>query len=214
MNDALPAGPRTGYVPVYAVAAGLAAAVPLPLIDGWLARTARGSAMRRVAERHGLTLSPEARRHLGDVQLPKHLRVRGYRVARAALQKSFFPMVPVRHVEDALAALGSSLLFDAYLRHRPFPRGTTVELADARTIRRSIDGALVHGATDLAAALPELAKSLASESWRIVRYGEERGLSRAEKLVDHVLDAIADVPENILLALELRLEQDLAARPS
>lgn len=212
MNDSTetPPSPIAGFVPVYAIAAGLAAAVPMPFVDSLLARTARGSAMRRVAARHGLTLAPEARRILGEAELPKDTRVKGYRVARTVVQRYLFPMIPISRLEDALAALGSAMLFDAYLRHRPMPPGSVVSVADAQEIRKAIDASLVQGSGDLAVSLPEVARRIASESYSIVRSTDAEGRKRHEALLDHLLDAIADVPEGMLRALELRLEQELA----
>lgn len=201
---------RAGFVPVYAIAAGLAAAVPMPFVDTLLARTARGSAMRRVASRHGLTLSPEARKILGGIELPKTAGVRGYKVARTVLQRYLFPMLPVSRVEDGLATLGSAMLFDAYLRHRPLPHGTVLDAATAETIRAAIDAALVHGVADLARSMPEVAKRVATDSYAAVRFRDAEGRARHEAVVDRWLDAIADVPEGMLTALELRLEQELA----
>ena len=203
---------NAGFVPVYAIAAGLAAAVPMPFVDKWLARTARGSAMRRVASRHGLSLSSDARRILGEIGLPKDVRVRGYRVARSVLQRYLFPMVPVGRMEDGLAALASATLFDSYLRRRPFPEGTVPDATDAKRIRASIDVAIVQGSTDLAKALPEIAKRIAAESWSVVRTDDAEGRARTEAMIDHVLDAIADIPEGLLTTLEVRLEQELAAK--
>ncbi len=201
---------RSGFVPVYAIAAGLASAMPMPIVDSLIARTARGSAMRRVAARHGLLLSPEARKVLGGIELPKDVRVSGYKVARSILQRYLFPMLPVARVEEGLAALGSAMLFDAYLRHRPLERGTTLDEATAKRIRVSIDAALVQGLGDLARSLPDSMKRVASDSLNIVRTRDAEGRARHEAIVDHVLDAVADVPESMLRALELRLEQELA----
>lgn len=201
---------RAGFVPVYAIAAGLAAAVPMPFVDTFLARTARGSAMRRVASRHGLTLSPEARKVLGGIELPKAASVSGYKVARTVLQRYLFPMLPISRVEDGLATLGSAMLFDSYLRHRPVAKGTMIDEAMAKTIRTSIDAALLYGVADLARTVPEAAKRLATESYAAVKTRDAEGRARHEALVDHLLDAIADVPEGMLTTLELRLEQELA----
>src|SRR5262245_3462322 len=44
------ARPATAGVVVYAAAAGAASVVPVPFVDALLARLARGSAMRRVAQ--------------------------------------------------------------------------------------------------------------------------------------------------------------------
>jgi len=208
MNDQEPSS--AGFVPVYAVAAGLAAAIPMPFVDKWLARTARGSAMRRVASRHGLALSSDARRVLGEIGLPKDIRVRGYTVARSVLQRYLFPMIPVGRLEDALAALASATLFDSYLRRRPYPAGTVLDAKDAKRIRKSIDAAMVQGMADLAKSMPQVTRELASESWSVVRTRDAEGRARTEAIVDHLLDTIADIPESLLTTLEVRLEQELA----
>src|SRR5690606_4911779 len=55
------ARPATGGVVVYAAVAGAASVVPVPFVDAFLAKLARGSAMRRVAARRGVRLTPEGR---------------------------------------------------------------------------------------------------------------------------------------------------------
>lgn len=211
-DDLLPTSTSTnGFVPVYAIAAGLAAAVPMPFVDSMLARTARGSAMRRVAARHGLTLAPEARRILGEAELPKDVRVKGYKVARTVVQRYLFPMIPISRLEDGLAALGSAMLFDSYLRHRPLPQGSVVGVPEALEIRSAIDAALLQGSGDLARSMPEVASRVAKETVKVIRTTDAEGRRRFEALVDHFLDAIADVPESMLRTLELRLEQQLAS---
>src|SRR5690606_25929324 len=55
-------GPARGAgVMVYAAASGLLTSVPVPFLDSLLGGLARGAALRRIAGRHGVRLTREAR---------------------------------------------------------------------------------------------------------------------------------------------------------
>lgn len=202
---------RSGNVTVYAAAAGLASAVPIPFIDGLVARAARGGAMRRVAKRHGVVLTPGARRVLEQAGTDRDPKVRGYKVVRSIVQRIWLPLVAMDRLEEGLASLASSLLFQRYLEAEGIPSGATIDEFEAQRVRVAIDAALLGGVGDALRAAPEglreLGRALAQAA-RTVHDDEGRG--RHEAVLDTLLDAIADVPEGVFDTLVARFDRALA----
>lgn len=202
--------PRSGNVTVYAAAAGLASAVPIPFVDGIVAQAARGGAMRRIAMRHGVSLSPEARRVLGKAGLDRDPKVKGYRLVRSIVQRFWLPLVALDRVEDGLSSLASSLLFQRYLELRAIPRGHVIEEPEAHRIRVAIDTALVGGLGDSVRSVPENVRELARAIVDSLKTLDGEGRGRHEAALDTLLDAVADIPEGVLDTLIDRFERALA----
>jgi hypothetical protein len=201
---------RAGNVTVYAAAAGLASAVPIPLVDGLVAQAARGGAMRRIAMRHGVTLTSEARRVLGKAGMDRDPKVKGYKLVRSIVQRFWLPLVAMDRVEDGLASLASSLLFQRYLVLRDIPRGAVIDEPEAYRIRQAIDIALVGGLTDAMRSVPENLRELGAAMLQAARSLDDEGRGRHEAVLDTLLDAVADVPEGVLETLVDRFERALA----
>ncbi|MFO0692697.1 MAG: hypothetical protein U0230_04025 [Polyangiales bacterium] len=205
---------RSGNVAVYATAAGLASAVPVPFLDTLLARTSRGAAMRRVAQRHDVQLTREARKVLGSPDLvKKDARVRGYQLARTVLQRFVLPLNAISRLEDGFAALASAALFDHYLETTPRPQGGTLDGDEARWVRGAIDAAVVEGIEDVVRSLPGGAKQLWADLVSTVKTQDVEGRMKHEAVVDTLLDALADLPEDLVRTLVARFEQELASKP-
>src|SRR5688500_17717434 len=103
-----------GAMAVYAAAAGLASVVPVPILDAFVTRLARGAAMRRVAKRRGVRMTREARAILsapGATQKSGSLPVR---LARRAIQTVVPPVAVAARTEEAIATFSAAILFDHY----------------------------------------------------------------------------------------------------
>jgi hypothetical protein len=201
---------RDGNVSVYAAAAGLASAVPIPFIDGIVAQAARGGAMRRIAMRYHVTLTPAARRTLGKAGVDRDPKVRGYKLVRTIVQRFWLPLVAMDRVEDGLASLASTMLFERYLVLRDVPAGTVIDEPEAHRIRVAIDVALIGGLTDSMKSVPDSLRELAGAMVQAARSLDEEGRGRHEAMLDTLLDAIADVPEGVRDTLFDRFERALA----
>lgn len=190
----------SGSVTVYAALSGLAAAVPVPLIDGIVAGLARGSAMRRVAQRHGVRLTREARAILAA----PGLRARGgkadARLLRTLLTRFIPPVRFATRAEDVVATALSAVVLDHHLAHAERRPGPMTE-AEARRVRNAMDTAIVDGAFAALRDAPRGALESAQQAMRAFRDDdlEERG--PMERVTDALLDRLADAPDELLARL-------------
>ena len=201
MNDERddPRKNRRGNLTLYGVAAGLSAAVPLPAVDNWLGSLARGSTMRRVAMRYGVTLTPEAREILAAPGVAGTVRNTGpARFLRGILNVSVKPARLLGGFEDGLAALLGAAFLDHYLRTADRPPNTPLGIEEAERIRRAMSYAVENGFVSLAEAAPRGVGKVLQQAGRSLERSGADGRRAPERLVDAVLDSLADMPEDVM----------------
>jgi hypothetical protein len=191
------ARPTTAGAAVYAAAAGVVSAVPVPFVDGILGGIARGSAMRRVASRRGVRLSREARKVLANVSLSRSTGTGPARLLRAALSRALAPVRIASRAEEAGATFLAALLFDHYLATSARRVGAPVGEAEALRVRAAMEAAFVDGGLEALRAVPVGA---AEAVWRAGKQSlqpdlEDRGI--VERFVDGLLDGAADAPSDV-----------------
>jgi hypothetical protein len=197
-------------VSVYAAAAGLAGAIPVPLLDGVLSELARGAAMRRVAKRHGVSLTPDARAILaGPGAFGPTSSERG-RLLKTALATVLAPFRIAARIEDALGTLFAAVLLDHFLRRPDRPRGAALTEAEARRVRAAIERSIATAGFDVIKTVPV-------GLWRVVQNGvtsmvrvDQESRSPLERLVDAILDSAADAPDELVDTLIHHFEEALA----
>lgn len=185
---------RGGGLAIYAAAAGLASAVPVPVLDTLLGGLARGAAMRRVAARHGVRLSRDARRLLAH---PPPAADRRVRLARRVLTRVVAPLRVIRRVEEGLGALAAARLFDHYLRTSDRRPGAPLEAAEAARVRAAIGRAAVEGAFDSARDAPGGFYRTARDAVATLLEPGSDDRTPLERVVDTLLDAAADAPDDV-----------------
>lgn len=186
-------------VTVYATVAGLAGAVPVPLLDAVLSELARGAAMRRVAQRHGVVLTPDARAILAGPGAVHATSTERGRLLKSALASFLAPLRIAARIEDAVGTLLAAILLDYFLRRPDRPRGATLAEAEATRIRAAIERAV-------AAAGFDALKTIPFGLFRVLRRGFEamftpdvsESRSPIERFVDAVLDGLADAPNELV----------------
>lgn len=197
-DDALAVRPGSDGLAIYSVATGLVAALPVPFLDQWLTPAVRGSALRKVALRHGVRLTPEAREVLasaggGDVRR----RIEG-RIARELFRQLLRPLRLATRFEDAIYTMAASILFDHYLRHRERPADQPVGRAEAARIRRAIEAAMVDGVwAGLRSGPDGVLRTVQAAAGDVFRVDAEEGRTPVERLVDALLDGVADAPRGL-----------------
>ena len=187
----------SGGAAVYAAAAGVVSAVPIPFLDGILGGIARGSAMRRVASRRGVRLSREARKVLANVSLARSTGSGPARLLRAALSRALAPIRFVSRAEEAGASFLAALVFDYYLQTSDRREGAPVGEAEALRIRAAMEAAFTNGGLEALRAVPVGALEA------LIRAGkdaaqpdlEDRGI--VERFMDSLLDGAADAPSDV-----------------
>lgn len=198
-------------VTVYAAVAGLAGAVPVPLLDGMLSELARGAAMRRVARRHGVVLTPDARAILAGPGSVHATSTERGRLLKSALASVLAPFRIAARVEDALGTLLSAILLDYFLRRPDRPRGAAVTEAEARRVRAATERAIADSGFDAVKTIP-------LGLWRVVRRGFDalvtadasEGRSPLERFVDAILDGLADAPDELVDTLIHNFDEAMA----
>lgn len=195
---------------VYAAAAGALSAVPVPLLDTALAGIARGSAVRRVAARRGVRLSRDARDVLSKVGVTRHVGTGPARLLRIALSRALAPVRVASRLEDASASFFTVVLLDHYLRTGDRRAGAPLGGLEAERVRAAMEDAIGHGGLDVLRSAPIGALQLA---YRALRAGievdaEDRG--PIERVIDTLLDGIADAPAGTLERLTEHFDAALA----
>ncbi len=202
---------KPGNVGVYAAAAGLAAALPVPFLDALLAEAARGAAMRRVAARHGVRLTREARRALSS---PGRLEGgRQARVVRSILSRVLLPIRMANRFEDAIAAFVAASLLDHYLQTSDRRPGSPMAAAEAQRVRRAMDVAALEGVVGALKRTPEGAGHVASSLADAFRGGDVEDRTPVERVIDGFLDILADGPSELASEVKARFDAVLELPP-
>jgi hypothetical protein len=190
-------GPDSEVTPrlaVYATAAGLATAVPLPLLDRALSGLARGAALRHVASRHGVRLTREARQMLVSELTGGNKKMR---LARAALVHLTAPLRIASRVDDALSTWSAAVLLDHYLVTRPRAPHAALGGAEARAVKDAIDSAEVHGVLASLRAAPSALGRSVVDAVKSAGQLDLEDRTPLERVFDTLLDRAADAPEEI-----------------
>lgn len=198
-----------GNVGMYAAAAGVLSALPIPFVDSLLASLARGAAMRRVAQRHGVRLEPAARALLarGDDGLRTE---KGLRIVRSVVGRFVAPLRVVNRVEEALSAVSAAALLDHYLTTADRRPGAPLTEDEARRIQQAMKGAAGKGAVDALRGVPLSALAACKGAVDAVRGSDAEGRPTIECLVDALLDALADAPDGLSDAIRNRFDDALS----
>ncbi len=205
------AAERPGNVGVYAVAAGLSAALPVPFLDALLAEAARGAAMRRVAARHGVRLTREARRALASPG--KADGGRQARVVRSILSRVLMPLRFANRIEDGLRSFVSASLLDHYLATADRRSGQPMAEAEAHRVRRAMDAAAVEGLFESLKRTPEGAGHVVSRLVDAFRGGDVEDRTPVERVIDAVLDVVADGPAELVAEVKARFDAAIEREP-
>lgn len=195
---------------IYAAAAGLATAVPVPFLDAMLAGLARGAAMRRTAARRGVRMSPAARKLLARSGWTPATGSLPVRVARGVVSRAFAPVRMTARAEDALATLAAAILLDHHLASPNRAPGAPLDEPEARRIRAAIDEAIAKGAVDSLLAAPRGFWQTLSRAVRAVGQDDVEGRNVIERAVDALLDGVADAPGDVTARLCARFDALLA----
>jgi hypothetical protein len=203
----------SGRMAVYAAAAGLATVVPVPLLDTFVARLARGAALRRVATRRGVRMTREARAILSAPGATAKSGSIPVRLARRAIQSVVPPVVIAARAEEAVSTFAAAILFDHYLAKPGRNVANPVTAEEAQRIRNAIDAAAVDGATDAIKSVPAGIWTTLVDAAKAVRGRDAEGRNPLERVVDALLDGLSDAPSSVTDRLYSRFDASLANQP-
>lgn len=198
--------PGPGVV-VYAAVVGLAGAVPVPLLDGVLTELARGAAVRRVAARHGVTLTPGARAVLSEGAGPSSTRGR---LLRTAFASALAPFRVATRVQDASSTIVTAVLLDRFLRRAERAAGAALTEAEAKRVRAAIERASTDAGFDALRTVPLGVFDVVRDAFKVAIRKDPERRSVIERFVDALLDGAADAPSELVERLAVHFDQALA----
>jgi hypothetical protein len=195
---------ESGRLGVYTALGATVAVVPFPWIPEALARRVRGALVHDVAARRGLSLSKEARDLLSEPSEPgvprgalsQALRFLGMKLAARVLTR-LGPVGLVWPVQYALRTYVLGRMLDRYLERWRTERAVRIDVAEARRVRRAIDGALTRALT--------VPVGPAEEPTPV---DDQRDPTTA--LIDALIGLAAGVPDRLLRRLDAAFDELLA----
>jgi hypothetical protein len=194
-----------GRIGVYAAMGASVGAVPLPWLPASLAKRVRGALLNDIAVRHGVSLTPEARIALADPAgldaqrgwIEQGVRFVGVRLAARALTR-LGPVAMVWPLREAVRTFSLGHLFDRYLATLRTERAVRIDVEEAKTVRRAIDGAFARAIT--------LAPEPVEEPTPV---DDQRDAMTA--LLDGLFSLAAGVPDRLVRRLDLAFDELLGA---
>ncbi len=198
-------------VTVYAAVAGLARAVPVPLLDTVLSELARGAAMRRVARRHGVVLTPDARAILAGPGAVHATSTDRGRLLKSALSTVLAPFRIAARIEDGVGTLLAAILLDYFLRRPERPRGAALTEAEARRVRAAMERAIAASGFDALKTIPLGALRVLRRGFDALITADAEARSPLERMIDAILDGLADAPDELVDTLIHNFDEALAS---
>jgi hypothetical protein len=154
-----------GRLGTYAALGAMTGTVPLPWLPDVVARRIRGALVHDVASRHGLSITPDARKILAEPAGPEGPRTfigHAAQYLAGKLLGRIGPLWMLGPVRNGAQTFVLGHLMHRYLTRMRKEQSIRLDADEARSIRRAIDAALlavvmsdVHGAADDAAHAPE-----------------------------------------------------------
>lgn len=200
-------------VSVYAVVTGLAGAVPVPMLDSVLSELSRGAAMRRVARRHGVALSSEARAILSSPGSVHATSSERGRLLKTALSSMLAPFRVAARIEDAFGTLFAAVLLDHFLRKSSRPAGAALTADEARPVRSATETAIAEAGFDALKTIPVGLYRIVRRSFEALGRPDREQRTLVERFMDSLLDGLADAPDDLVDTLTHHFDLAMAATP-
>lgn len=179
---------------VYTALGTLSGVVPLPWLPDAVVRQVRGTLAHEVATRHGLSLTPEARRILAStsgVEGPRGMVAEAFLFASTKVLGRFAPLGVFSPVRFGVTTFLLGHLFQRYLETARRERAVRIDAEEARKIRRAIDQAMLYVFTT----------EVERERFEIPRAAEDLR-DGTTQLLDSALISLANVPTWLLRRVE------------
>jgi hypothetical protein len=189
----------TGRLGAYSALGAAVAAIPFPVVPGSLATRVRGALVHDVCARHGLSITPEARRVLaahGLAEGPDGLFGAALRFATTRIFSRLGPLTMLPPIRTALLTYAIGHLLSRYLASRT-ERSVRIDVEEARRVRRAIERAI--GKAFSTAAAPERDVGSAPEELR----------DPFTQATDSLIAAFAGLPRSLVGRLEAAFDEGL-----
>ena len=187
-----------GRLGTYSALGAAAAAIPIPILPGSLATRVRGALVHDVCGRHGLSVTPEARRILskpGLAEGPEGVFGMALRFATTRIFSRLGPLTVLPPIRSALLTYAIGHLLSRYLDRRA-DRSVRVDVDEARRVRRAIEPAIGR---ILSTSAPEEDVGTPPEELR----------DPVTQATDGIIAAVASLPGTIVRRLEAAFDESL-----
>ncbi len=189
---------RLGTYSAFGAAAG---AVPLPWLPDAVARRIRGALAHDVAARHGLSLTPAARKVLAEpsgVEGPRGFTGHALQFIAGKVLSRVGPLGMLAPLRNAAQTFVLGHLFHRYLSGGRDERSVRIDVEEARRVRRAMDQAILHAiTTDVHGAADDAARP--AEDLR----------DQATVLTDGLIIGAASLPGWVVRRLEASFDEVL-----
>ena len=148
----------TGRLGTYTALGAVAGTVPLPWVPDVVARRIRGALAHDVAARHGLSLSPEARKVLAEpsgVEGPRGFAGQAAQYIVGKVLSRVGPLGLLAPLRNAAQTFILGHLMHRYLNGTREERSVRIDVDEARRLRRAMDQAILAAITSDVHAEPE-----------------------------------------------------------
>lgn len=197
----VPAG--GGRMGTYAVFGAAVSVIPAPWVPDAIAKQIRGALAHDVAARHGLSLSPEARKLLaepGGGGNPHGLAAQAAKFVAGKVLARFGPLGFLSPLRSALTTYAFGHLLDRYFDVVRKEHAVRVDADEARRVRNAIDGALLETfSTDL--EVKDTPAASAPEELR----------DQLTRIIDGVIITFAGLPDRMVHRLDAAFDSLLAS---
>ncbi|MBX3230339.1 MAG: hypothetical protein KIT84_03610 [Labilithrix sp.] len=190
-------GGRLGTYTVLGAATGI---VPLPWVPDAIGRRIRGALVHDLTARHGLSITPEARKVLVEGEKQEGARRyldQGIKFAAAQVLARIGPFGAISPVRGALQTFVLGHLLQRYLDGARRERAVRIEFEEARALREAIDAALV------------LALTTDGQGKDRPAFAPEDLRDGTTQVIDGVLISIASAPGWLLRRLDAAFDEVL-----
>jgi uncharacterized protein (DUF697 family) len=190
-----------GRLGTYSALGAAAGAVPLPWLPDAVARRIRGALAHDIAGRHGLSLTPEARKVLAEpsgVDGPRGFAGHALQFALGKVLSRVGPLGLLAPLRNAAQTFVLGHLLHRYLSGARDERSVRIDIDEARRLRRAMDQAILTAiTTDVHAEADDAARP--SEDLR----------DQATVLTDGLIIGAASLPSWVVRRLEAAFDEVL-----
>jgi hypothetical protein len=147
-----------GRLGTYAALGAMTGTVPLPWLPDVVARRIRGALVHDVAARHGLSITPDARKILAEPagpEGPRSLLGHAAQFMAGKVLSRFGPLWVLGPVRNGAQTFVLGHLMHRYLTRSRKSRSVRIDTDEARSVRRAIDDALLAALASDIHATPE-----------------------------------------------------------
>lgn len=194
-------GGRLGTYTALGAATGI---VPLPWVPDAIARRVRGALLHDLTSRHGLSVTPEARKVLispGGAEGPRSFFRQGATFAVTRVLGRFGPLAMLGPVRTALGTFILGHLMQRYLDMFRVTRSARIDVDEARRVRQAMDQALIYALTTEGRGGKEN-PPLPPDDLR----------DQTTQIIDGVIISMASAPAWLVRRLEAAFDETIVAR--